>query len=213
MEGAGAVCGTCWPDINFLTPPHCEACGFPFEYRAGDGVLCGACTRTRPPYGRARSVLAYDEGSRDPVLAFKHRDRTDAARAFGAWLARAGAELLVPVPLHPTRLLVRRYNQSALLVHTLSKFTGVTAAVELMVRTRRTPSQGRLSASARRRNVAGAFKVRRGWQDRLRNRKVLLVDDVMTTGATVEACARTLLRGSAGRVDVLTLAWVVRGAQ
>ena len=176
VEGAGAVCGACWPAINFLAPPHCAACGYPFAYHAGDGVLCGACTRKRPPYGRARSVLAYDEGSRDPVLAFKHRDRTDAAPAFGTWLARAGAELLedadllVPVPLHPTRLLGRRYNQSALLVHALSKVSGVPAAIDLMVRTRRTPSQGRLSAAARRRNVAGAFAVRRGMDGRLRDR-------------------------------------------
>jgi ComF family protein len=188
VEGAGAVCGTCWPDINFLAPPHC-------------------------------AVLAYDEGSRDPVLAFKHRDRTDAAPAFGAWLARAGvelladADLLVPVPLHPARLLARRYNQSALLVHALSKASGIPAAVDLMVRTRRTPSQGRLSAAARRRNVAGAFAVRRGQHGRLRGRKLVLVDDVMTTGATVEGCARILLRSGAAAVDVLTLARVVRGAQ
>ena len=121
--------------------------------------------------------------------------------------------MLVPVPLHRSRLLARRYNQSALLVQALSKASGVPAAVDLMVRTRRTPSQGRLSASARRRNVAGAFAVRRGQGTRLRDRKLVLVDDVMTTGATVEGCARTLLRSGAAAVDVLTLARVVRGEQ
>ncbi len=218
VEGAGAVCAGCWPEITFLGPPHCAACGYPFEFDPGPGALCAACAAERPSWERARAVIAYDEASRDPVLAFKHRDRIDAAPAFGTWLARAGAELLegadmlVPVPLHRTRLLARRYNQAALLAQATAKTCAVPVASDALVRTRRTPSQGRLSASARRRNVAGAFAVRKGMKELMAGRNVVLVDDVITTGATAEACTRTLLRAGAASVDVLTLARVVRPA-
>jgi ComF family protein len=160
-------------------------------------------------------VLRYDDGSRDLVIAFKHRDRTDAAPAYGAWMARAGgdlleaADLLVPVPLHRLRLIQRRFNQSALLAHALADRSGVTCAPDALIRTRPTPSQGRLSRSARARNVQGAFRVRR--REEVNGRRILLVDDVLTTGATASACATTLLRAGAQAVDVLTLARVVRG--
>ncbi len=218
VEGAGAVCAACWPGITFLGPPCCSACGYPFEFDPGQGALCGSCAAARPSWRRARAVIAYDDASRAPVLAFKHRDRIDAAPAFGGWMARAGAELLehaellVPVPLHRTRLIRRRYNQAALLAHAAATASGVKAAVDVLLRTRRTPSQGRLSPPARRRNVAGAFAVRSGRAELIRGRHVVLVDDVMTTGATAEACTRTLLRAGAAAVDVLTLARVVRPA-
>ncbi len=215
----GALCGGCWPKLTFLAPPMCACCGYPFEYDSGAGALCGDCLRETPPYDRARSVLRYDEHSRELVIAFKHRDRLDAAPAYGKWLARAGAELLphadliVPVPLHRLRLIARRYNQSVELVHALGRETGVPTAPDMLVRTRATPSQGRLSPSERERNVRGAFAVRRDRGDRLIGRRVVLVDDVLTTGATAKACTRTLIRGGARSVDVLTLARVVRPAR
>jgi len=216
VEGAGAVCADCWPGINFLSAPHCNACGYPFEFDSGADALCAACAAMRPSWGRARAVIAYDEASRSPVLAFKHGDRIDAAPAFGSWLARAGAELLdnadmlVPVPLHRSRLLSRRYNQAALLAQATGRACGTAVSPDLLVRTRRTPSQGRLSASARRRNVAGAFAVRDGRSESIQGRNLVLVDDVLTTGATAEACTGALLRAGAANVDVLTLARVVR---
>ncbi len=218
VEGAGAVCAACWPGITFLGPPHCAACGYPFAFDPGPGALCGSCAARRPSWRRARAVIAYDEASRAPVLAFKHRDRIDAAPAFGVWMARAGAELLadadvlVPVPLHRARLLRRRYNQAALLAQAIARASGVPAALDSLVRTRRTPSQGRLSPPARRRNVAGAFALRAGRAHLVADRRVVLVDDVMTTGATAEACTRTLLGAGAAAIDVLTLARVVRPA-
>jgi ComF family protein len=219
VESVGTLCAACWSRLRFLAPPHCAACGYPFEFDPGPGALCGACLREPPAFERARAVVVYDEASRPLVVAFKHGDRTDAAGAYGAWMARAGAELLAdadliaPVPLHRLRLLYRRYNQSALLAHAIGAASGVPVAPDLLVRRRHTPSQGRLSVAERQRNVRGAIAVRRRLADGLRDKRVLLVDDVLTSGATAETCARALLRAGARAVDVLTLARVVRPAR
>jgi ComF family protein len=160
--------------------------------------------------------MIYDEASRDLVLAFKYADRTDAAPAYGAWLARAGgellvqAELVVPVPLHWTRLFGRRYNQAQLLARAVGRMGGCAVRPDLLRRSRKTSPQGRLTATQRRVNLAGAFAVGAGAAASIRDRRVLLVDDVLTTGTTASACARTLLGAGAGAVDVLTLARVVR---
>lgn len=212
----GLLCAGCWESLSFLAPPCCAACGYPFEFAMGEGALCAACLRERPPYERARAVLRYDEASRDIVLALKHGDRTDVAPALARWMARAGRELLaeadlmVPVPMHRLRLFLRRYNQAALLALALAKLTGVPAAVDLLLRRRATPPQGRLGAAARRRNVEGAFALRPERAEMIAGRRVLLIDDVLTTGATAAACARVLLRAGAESVDVLVLAQVVR---
>jgi ComF family protein len=217
--GEGALCAPCWSRVNFISAPICAACGYPFAFgTAAPQVLCGPCSRRRPVFDRARAVFVYDDASRGLVVGFKHADRTFAAPAFGAWLARAGAELvgdgdvIVPVPLHRWRLAARRYNQAALLAQSLARYTGGACAVDALRRLRPTPSQGGLGRLARARNVRGAFAVppsRRGLVD---GRRVLLVDDVLTTGATVEAASRALLAAGARAVDVLTLARVVRPA-
>lgn len=216
VDRPGALDPAVWRAIDFLGEPHCLRCGRPFEFDVGEPVLCGACIRRAPAYDRARAVMAYDEASRPLVLAFKHGDRTDAAPWLAAWMGRAGAvlladaDLICPVPLHRWRLARRRYNQSALLAAVLGRRAGVPVVHDLLARRRRTPGQGGLSRVQRRRNVAGAFVVRPRHRQRLAGRRVLLVDDVMTTGATVDACARTLRRAGAAAVDVLTLARVVR---
>ena len=212
----GALCATCWAKVSFLGAPLCARCGFPFEVDAGPDTLCGACLQRPPRYDRARAAFRYEEGSRGLVLAFKHGDRTDAAPAYGRWLARAGAELLAdadflaPVPLHRWRLFWRRYNQAALLAHATGKVAGRTVLPDLLVRQRNTPSQADRDARERRRNVAGAFALNGRYRPFIRGRRVVLVDDVLTTGATVEACTRVLRRAGVERVDVLTLARVVR---
>jgi ComF family protein len=216
VDRPGTLCGRCWEGIDFLGPPLCMCCGFPFELDPGPESLCGAC-RSRPPvFDRARAVFAYDAGSRDLLLGFKHADRTDAAPAFARWMARAGAELIpdadfaVPVPLHRWRLFRRRYNQAALLAGGLERAAGVQSVPDLLVRRRRTVSQGAFSAAGRRRNVSGAFEVRRGSETAIAGKRILLIDDVLTTGATAESCARVLRRAGASGVDVLTLARVIR---
>ncbi|MDP6344852.1 MAG: ComF family protein, partial [Alphaproteobacteria bacterium] len=208
VDGQGNLCAACWREIDFLGPPQCGLCGFPFAHDEGAEAICAACSRRTPDFDRARAVFAYSDGSRQLLLRLKHADRLDGVPAFAHWLARAGDGLLAegavlaPVPLHRWRLARRRYNQAALLTRSLSRLTGLAHRPDLLRRVRATASQGGLSPGRRARNVAGAFAVRPkdgGW---LAGRQVVLIDDVFTTGATVSACARTLKRAGAAGVDV-----------
>jgi len=219
VAATGTLCSACWTRMTFLGPPLCACCGLPFDFPVEGVSLCGACTARAPAYDRCRAVFAYGQESRRLVLSFKHGDRTDSAPGFAAWMMRAGAELvadadlIAPVPLHYWRLFHRRYNQSALLARALEQRSGRPAVLDLLVRRRRTPSQGGLSGAGRRRNVAGAFAVKPVWKDRVKGARVLILDDVYTTGATVEECARVLKRAGAVGVDVLTLARVLKAVK
>ncbi len=219
IETQGRLCAACWRSLTFLGPPHCRLCGYPLPHALPDAPLCGRCAAEPPAFDRARAALRYDEAARSLVLAFKHADRTDTAPAFGRWLARAGADLLagadliVPVPLHRWRLLKRGYNQAAVLAHALARETGLPTIPDLLQRRRATPSQQGLSGSARFANVtAGAFRVHPWHRRRLPGRRVVLVDDVLTTGATAGACTHVLRQAGAVQVDLLTLTRVVRDA-
>jgi len=219
VEIQGRLCAGCWRALTFLGPPHCRLCGYPLPHAAAEAPLCGGCTLEPPAFDRARAALRYDEGARGLILAFKHADRTDSAPLFGRWLARAGAELLAdadliaPVPLHRWRLLKRGYNQAAILARALARESALPLVPDLLQRRRATPSQQGLSAQGRLANVTpAAFRAHPWRRARLSGRSVVLVDDVMTTGATVAACAAVLRRAGAQRVDVLTLARVVRDA-
>jgi ComF family protein len=180
----------------------------------GENALCGVCARGRPVWDQARAVLRYDKNSRRLVLGLKHGDHTHVAPAFGRWMHRAGSEvlagadLLVPVPLHWTRLFQRRYNQAALLAQAVHAAGGPDVAADWLVRRRRTPAQGHLGPLARERNVRGAFAMRA--RCTVAGKRVVIIDDVMTTGATVEECARVLKRAGAVSVGVLTLARALR---
>lgn len=208
------LCGACWTGITFFAPPWCAVCGLPFPHPMGEGAVCGDCARRQPNWDKARAVLRYDRHSRPLVLRLKHGDQTHLAGAFGRWMHRAGgevlagADLLMPVPLHWTRLAVRRFNQSALLAQAIRGAGGPPVAADWLVRRRRTPSQGTLGPLARARNVRGAFALRRGRS--VAGRRIVLVDDVLTTGATAEECARVLRRAGAASVGVLVLARAVR---
>lgn len=216
VDDDGRLCPACWSGLGFITRPHCRTCGYPFAYDAGDDAECAACIAAPPAFARARAVLRYDAASRGLVLGFKHGDRLEGARAYAEWMVRAGADLLAdadvvaPVPLHRWRLLRRRYNQSAVLALAVGRSSGRPVLVDLMRRTRPTRSQGSLSPAGRARNVRGAFAVTGRHRNAIAGARVVLVDDVLTTGATVSACARSLRRAGAAAVDVLTLTRVVR---
>ncbi|XBQ14793.1 MAG: ComF family protein [Oceanicaulis sp.] len=203
-----------WTKITFLDAPWCARCGVPFDYPSFEGVDCPACSAKPPPWGRARAAMVYDEHSRGLPLALKHAGRTDGLAAFGRWMARAGreflpeADALVPVPLHPSRLRQRRFNQSLLLARAVSRASGVAVEPHALARVRKTGTQGGLSARSRTRNVAGAFRVRD--RSKVEGRRLVIIDDVHTTGATLAACARALSRAGAAEVNALTLARVVK---
>jgi len=208
------LCATCWREVRFIRPPLCDVLGMPLPFDIGERMVSAAAVARPPAYDRARAVAHYSGAMRTLVHQFKYADRHDARALFGRWLAEAGRDLLpgtdviVPVPLGRWRLLRRRFNQAAILALELSRLTGIAADPRLMVRSRFTASQVGLTHDQRRRNVAGAFRVAPGRQASVRGRSVLLLDDVITTGATAEACARALKRAGAVRVDVLALAMV-----
>jgi ComF family protein len=214
VDEIDALCGQCWAAINFFAPPWCSNCGLPFPHPMGEGAVCGDCARQQPSWDRARAVLRYDRHSRRLVLMLKHGDQTHLARAFGRWMQRVGGEVLadadyaMPVPLHWTRLFRRRFNQAGLLAQAIRAAGGPPVAADWLVRRRRTPSQGTLGPLARARNVRGAFALRRGCS--VAGKRVVLIDDVLTTGATAEECARVLRRAGAAYVGVLVLARALR---
>src|SRR3954463_4231203 len=214
----GGFCAPCWSGIQFLDGPGCACCGVPFPVDPGPGTLCGPCLARPPAFERARAILAYDDKSRGPILALKHADRLDLVPGFAHWLERAGAgrladsDLIVPVPLHRRRLWARRYNQAAELARALARRSGKPSDPLALTRSRPTRSQGEMSsAKARRRNVLRAFAVPE--PAKVTGRAILLVDDVLTTGATADAASRALKRAGAAKVCVLALARVVRATE
>jgi ComF family protein len=209
-----ALCAACWREIDFIRPPLCDRLGMPLPFDTGAPTISALAAADPPPYDRARAVAAHAGSMRKLVHALKFHDRHDARRLLGKWLVEAGrdlvpdAELVIPVPLARRRLLMRRFNQAAILAREIARLTGLRYEPLLLVRTRATASQVGLSRGQRRRNVAGAFAVPQRFAARVKGRKILLIDDVITTGSTVAACARALRRAGAARVDVLALALV-----
>ncbi len=207
----GGYGAAAWSDIRFLEAPWCDGCGAAFAHDRGAGVRCPACETRPPAFDRLRAACAYGEASRELILQFKHGDRLEHAGLFVRWLSRAGRDLIAdadcvaPVPLHPARLLKRRYNQAAELARPLARRAGLVYLPEALVRTRQGGQAGR-SASGRRREAAGAFAVPDARRRQVEGRRVLLVDDVVTTGATADACARVLKRAGATGVDVVVVA-------
>jgi len=212
------LCATCWREVSFIRPPLCDVLGIPLPFDTGERTVSAAAVAHPPAYDRARAVAHYSGAMRTLVHQLKYADRHDARTLLGRWLADAGRELLpgidviVPVPLSRLRLLQRQFNQAAVVGGELSRQTGIPTDPLLLTRTRSTRSQVGMTRDQRRRNVAGAFAVPARRRAALRGRNVLLIDDVITTGATVEACARTLKRAGAARVHVLALALVTSEA-
>ena len=218
VDGAG-LCPACWSKLSFIAPPYCERLGIPFAYDPGPGVLSMEAITDPPAYRRARAAVRFDDVARALVHALKYGDRLDLAPMMGRWMATAGhsltdeADAIIPVPLHWRRYWARRFNQSALLAEAIAKASQVPLALGALKRAKATPQQVGLSQSARALNVQGAFRVSPSGKAAVAGRRLILVDDVITTGATVDACARVLLRAGAAEVNVLTFARVVAAAR
>jgi len=211
---AGGLSAEAWSRIHFLDGPVCDGCGAPFEYDLGPGARCGSCMARPRAFAAARAACLYDEAVREPILKLKHADRPDLAPLFALWIGRAAralvaeADAVVPVPLHPLRLLKRRYNQAAEIARPLARREGLGYLPDALIRRRATESQAGKSGSGRRRNVAAAFEVPAARRIQVEGKRLLLIDDVMTTGATAEGCARALKQAGAARVDVAVVARV-----
>ena len=203
-----------WGRIAFLEAPVCDGCGAPMEFDLGEPARCAACMAHRRAFDRARAACLYDEHSRDLILKLKHADRTDLAGLFAHWIGRSARDLLaeadavVPVPLHRWRLLARRFNQAAEIARPLARRQGLAYWPGVVVRKRRTDSQGGKSGSGRRRNVSGAFAVPLSGRRKVEGARIVLIDDVLTTGATAEGCARVLKAAGASCVDLAVIARV-----
>jgi len=210
----GSLCPSCWASVHFIRPPLCDVLGMPLPFEVGERTVSAAAIASPPAYDRARAVAHFSGEMRTLVHKFKYGDRQDLRILLGRWLHDAGrdilpdTDLIVPVPLSRWRLLWRQFNQAAVLARELSRQTGIAMEPLLLKRSRTTRSQVGMTRDQRRRNVAGAFQVARSARRRLDGKAVLLVDDVITTGATVEACARALKRAGAARVNVLAVAMV-----
>lgn len=216
MDSPGMVAPEAWAGLSFIAAPYCKACGFPFEFSGAGDALCAACIAEPPEFSAARAALVYNDASRDFILGFKHGDQTQSVVTMAPWIKAAGvdilsrADVIVPVPLHRWRLLRRRYNQAALIGRAVAKEMKIAFCADALIRTRATVTQGHLNANERKKNVRSAFEMHPKCGAVIAGRKIVLIDDVYTTGATVSECAKALLKAGAADVAVLTLARVVR---
>jgi ComF family protein len=213
-----ALCAGCWAGLRMIERPYCERLGTPFPVDLGMPLLSPAAIADPPVFARARAAAHYDGIARALVQRLKYGDRLDLAHALGTLMARAGAELLadadiiVPVPLHRWRLWRRRFNQAASLAKVISARSGIPFDPLLLSRVKHTRQQVGLTRAQRQENLQGAFRVLDPAKPRVEARRVLLVDDVLTTGSTANAASRALLRAGAAQVDVLAFARVVTDA-
>ncbi|WP_182085172.1 ComF family protein [Aureimonas sp. ME7] len=214
LAHAPAVCPDCWRTLRFIERPFCEVLGLPFSYDLGRGFLSAEAIASPPAFGRLRAALVYRDLAAKMVASLKYSDRTDLVPLMAGWMCRGGrevlegCEVLVPVPLHPRRLFRRRFNQSAELARAIARRENLPYAPLCLKRARATHSQVGLGPSEREANVRGAFAVPPGRAHEIRGKRVVLVDDVYTTGATVSAATRALKRAGAAEVDVLVFARV-----
>ncbi len=209
----GHLCGTCWGEMAMITAPMCGLCGLPFAAGDLDGAECGACMREPPEFDWARAAVVYDDRAKSLILGLKYGGIGSGVPALGRMMAgsiarEAKPDLIIPVPLHSRRLLMRRFNQSQLLAKTLATNLSLPLEAFALERRKATPSQGTLNRKSRKRNVAGAFRVTADGKQAIAGKSVLLVDDVLTTGATASACAKALKRSGASHVGLVVFARV-----
>jgi ComF family protein len=216
---ASGLCVACWSKLAFIEAPFCEKLAIPFPYDQGEGALSAAAVADPPPWDRARAALMFDEAARGLAHALKYSDRHEAGLLMARLMRRAGADILngtdglIPVPLHRFRLWRRRYNQSAILARHIAKDSRKPFCPELLRRVRSTRSQTGLDREERQRNMRGAFIVPEDARPLIVGKSFVLIDDIRTTGATLEACTRALKGAGAARVDILTFALVHKPKQ
>lgn len=214
-DGPHRFCMTCWQSLHFLGDPCCTRCGFPFEVALSGAEECGACLADPPPFDRLRAAVAYGDVARKVALKLKYARRPGVAETLAHFMARhmeglAPETIIIPVPLHRWRIWSRGYNQAALIASALGRMGGHEVALNLLRRVKATPSLRGLGRNARARAMRGAFAVTPDGKARLKDRPVLLVDDVYTSGATARACASVLKRAGAAEVNIICWARVIR---
>ena len=215
VEKTGTICPECWKQLHFITKPYCPVMGTPFTYDQGEGFLSGEAIQSPPPFTRARSVVAHFGLARSLVTRLKYGDRTELAPFMAEWMTIAGKELIesadmiVPIPLHYRRFLKRTYNQATELSRNIARSTGKPLQPFVLKRQKNTRQQVGLLKKARQRNMIGAFIVPEKEKAKIKDKRILLVDDVFTTGATARSATKALLRGGAKSVDVLTFSRVL----
>ena len=218
VDGTGGLCADCWRRTPFLTGLVCDTCGASLPGESAAVEHCDDCLALPRPWAAGRAALSYRDLGRKIVLSLKHGDRTDLAKPAAVWMERAGREflrpgtLLVPVPVHWSRLLKRRYNQAAELTRALSARSGLESCPDALLRSRRTPPQDGMTVDGRFRNISGAIRVNPRRLEDVRGRRICLVDDVMTSGATLGGCAEALRAAGAADVSTVVLARVARDA-
>ena len=212
----GSFCLSCAGKFNLITNPKCACCGLPFEFKlkTKKELLCPKCLKKSYKFDKAVSAVRYDEFSKKIILPLKHGDKTQYAKSIATMMSVSGrtlanqSDFIMPVPIHITRMLKRKYNQASLIVSYLSKIYSKPVLYTTLLRVKATQSQGHLSTSERKQNVSGVFAVKH--PDKIKGKNILLIDDVFTTGATVNECAKILKKNGANKVFVLTFARVVK---
>ncbi len=208
----GHFCVEDWNKLHFLQKPACDICFQPFEFNVKSQTICGKCSQKRPKYFKALAVLNYDESSKTLITKFKYFDQINLAKYFAELMFKQAKEILpnidfiVPIPLHKLRIINRKYNQSALLAKNIVTLSDKKALLDLLIRTKNNKPQALLSQKARKKNVAGIFAVKKKYFEEIKGKNILLIDDVITTGATVESCCKVLEQHGVSKIYVLTLA-------
>lgn len=208
----GAFCNCCWKKLQFITDPKCNICSHPFEFQVADNLICAKCLSDKPSYDKAITVFRYNQIIKKVIGDFKYRDTTYLAKKFARILFnRASSEIdktdfIIAVPLHKKRLRKRKFNQAILLTKELSKLSKKEFFYDFLLRIKNTTAQAGLRKKQREKNLRGAFALNEKYKEIVKGKKILLIDDVMTTGTTLENCAKVLKKSGAKEVNILVIA-------